>query len=321
MVFYRKYYCWILPAIMFITLLAFSRAVFAQGTSPVLVRVVPRQSQVAVGQLVDVAVEVVDVSDLYAIDVLLSFDPQALEVVDQDPELEGVQVQIGTLLEPGFVVLNLVDNSLGRLRLAMTQLNPAPAKSGTGTIVVVRFLAKAASPPSTVAVLQAKFSSPSGVEIPVGALESGQVEVVQTLAGPTSTSIPAQDPGTPMPTQAEPTAGPTSAGQRQTLPTLSPQPTQDYLSLQATPTGGPPPTVTPTLAPSQTDSPSATQNQVSTPDRPVRQCGDADRTTRYPTLLRAGSSHFLSTRNHRHCHRFRSAESHRGRPGWQYADG
>lgn len=271
MVLYRKIYRWITTAIILLTLLGLSQAALAQSPAAVLVRVIPPGSQAEVGQFVDVAVEVVEVSNLYAIDVLMSFDPQVLQVVDQDPELAGVQVQLGTLLEPGFVVLNLVDNDLGRLRLAMTQLNPAPPKSGTGAIVVVRFLAKAAGPPSTVAVLQAKFSSPTGVEIPVGSLVSGQVEIVQTLAGPTSTSIPAQDPGTPMPTQAPPT----SAGQQQTAPTFPPLPTPDYLRIQATPTGQLPPTATAMQPATQAASATAQGEQAATPTAQPLSAGTA----------------------------------------------
>lgn len=237
---YRKSYRWIALTLLLLSLLRGGRAGLAQSPAGVTVRVTPPRSQVAIDQTLDLAVEVLDVVDLYAIDVLVSFDPNALEVIDQDPELDGVQVSLGTLLEPGFVVLNLVDNSLGRLRLAMTQLNPAPPKSGSGTIVVMRFRAKAAGPPGSVEVLQAKFSSPRGVEIPTERLESAQVQVVQTLAGPSNTPIPAQGAGTPMPTSQQPTAGPTSRGQ-QPLPTFPPPSTPDYLNPQSTPTSLLPP--------------------------------------------------------------------------------
>ena len=219
-----------LVGVIVLSLLAAPAAAAAQSVAPAGVRVAPQAVQVAVGQSVDVAVEVVGVSDLYAIDVLLSYDPQRVEVVDLDPELPGVQVQLGSLLEPGFVILNLVDNSLGRLRFVMTQLNPATPKSGTGSLVVVRLRGKSAGAPAAIEVLGAKLASPAGVEIPVNSVDNGQVEVVQTISGPTNTPIPAQPPGTPMPTPAPPTTVPQGAA----APTFPPTPTRNFLSVQPT---------------------------------------------------------------------------------------
>ena len=85
----------------------------APTASPALVRIAPSQAQVLVGQTVDIGVEIQNVEGLYGIDLLLAFDPQALAVVDMDPELEGIQVQLGTFLEPGFVLVNIADK-IGR---------------------------------------------------------------------------------------------------------------------------------------------------------------------------------------------------------------
>lgn len=248
--------------------------VTAQTGTDVVVRIAPANLRVVVGETVDVAVEVVNVSDLYAIDVLLGFDPQAVEVVDLDPDLDGPQLALGTLLEPGFVLFNLAENELGRARLVMTQLNPATPKSGTGTIVVFRLRGKQVSPPTALEFIQVKFSSPSGQEVVVDDLQDGQVEVVQSLSGPTPTSIPSQAPGTPMPTPLPdtptPTRRPSTATQDLPLtasPTASPSatlaPATATLS-PSTPTLPPSPTASPTtLPPSQTPLPSPTLSGTS----------------------------------------------------------
>ncbi len=209
----------------------------AQTTQAADLRVIPPQAQVAVGQTVDVAVEAINVDNLYAIDLLLAFDPAALEVVDMDPSLPDIQVSLGTLLEPGFVILNLVDNGLGRLRLVMTQLAPATPKSGSGTLMVVRFQGKQAGPPAAVTILSAQLASPQGQEVPLGTLTPGQVQVVQTVSGPSPTAIPSQAPGTPMPTPPPPTALPPGSNQ----PAAAPTATRAFLEI--------PPTALPTLPP------------------------------------------------------------------------
>jgi hypothetical protein len=259
---HRTGYAWISFGLVCLLRLLIATPAFAQTPSPVIIRVNPEQAQMAVGQTVDVSIEVQNVTDLYAIDVLLAYDPQAVEVIDLDPTLEGVQVGLGTFLEPGFVILNLVDNNLGRLRLAMTQLNPATPKSGDGALIVLRLRGKTTRAPTPIEVLTVKLASPAGVEIAVGSIENGGIEVIQTMPAATSTSIPFQNPGTPMPTQKPPTALPTSQGQSVTNPTFPAQPTQDYLN--------PPATATSPVLPSPTPSVTATEAQpVVSPTEPV----------------------------------------------------
>ena len=53
-------------------------------------------------ETIPVEVRVNDVTDLYAVDVKVAFDPSVLEVVDADPAKPGIQVQDG-----GFLVARL----------------------------------------------------------------------------------------------------------------------------------------------------------------------------------------------------------------------
>lgn len=204
---------------------------------PVVVRIAPASVQVAAGETVDVAVEVVDVVDLYAFDVTVTFDPQVVEVVDADPNLPGVQVAQGLFLDPGFAVINAADNTAGSAHFVMTQLNPSGAKSGTGSLVVVKLLGKQVGASSPLTVEDPELARRDGSAIPATP-ESGQVDVI-AAGGPTSTPMPTQGAGTPMATTTpEPTTLPSTA---------TPQPT----ALPATATSGPtqlPPTATADLS-------------------------------------------------------------------------
>jgi len=173
---------------------------YAQGT-PVVVRIAPTSAQVGVGQTVDLAIEVVSVQGMYGFDVDLSFNPSAVEVVDADPDLTGVQVSMGTFMDSGFMIINQADNVAGTLRFAMTQLNPSTAKSGTGNLVVMRFRGKQTNPTSEVMLNSVKIAQPDGTKIPTSPI-SGQIQVVQNVPGPTNTGVPTQGAGTPMPTES-----------------------------------------------------------------------------------------------------------------------
>lgn len=198
--------------------------------APVVVRIVPASVQVAAGETVDVAVEVVDVVDLYGFDVTVTFDPQVVEVVDADPNLPGVQMAQGLFLDPGFAVINAADNTAGSAHFVMTQLNPSEAKSGTGSLLVVKLLGKQAGTSSPLTLEDPQLARRDGFMIPSTPV-SGQVDVI-AAGGPTSTSMPTQGAGTPMAT-APP--GPTA------LPaTATPQPTALPATASSEPTKLPP---------------------------------------------------------------------------------
>jgi Cohesin domain len=175
----------------------------AQGT-PVIVQITPASAQVGVGQTIDLAVEVVNVQGMYGFDVDLGFDPDAVEVVDADPILAGIQVSLGTFMDSGFVITNQVDVVAGNLRFAMTQLNPSIAKSGTGNLVVLRVIGKQANTISEIKLKNVQIAKIDGSEI-FTSPNSGQIQVVQNIPGPTNTSVPTQGAGMSIPTES-PTA-------------------------------------------------------------------------------------------------------------------
>lgn len=205
----------------FIIIMGAESDVYAQA-APVVVRTAPAAAQVGVGQTVDLAIEVVSVQGIYGFDVMLSFDPNAVEVVDSDPNLPGVQVALGTFMDPGFMIINQADNAAGSLRVAMTQLNPSKAKSGTGNLVVVRFKGKQANINSEITLTSVKIVQSDGVKIPNSPI-SGQIQVMQDIPGPTNTGIPTRGAGTPMPTESMVTPVSNTATQQPTepLPTIT----------------------------------------------------------------------------------------------------
>jgi hypothetical protein len=172
--------------------------VYSQNTDVVL-QVSPDSLEVAVGETIDVAVAVQDVTGLYGFDITVGFDPAMVEVVDFDPSQEGVQVALGLFLDPGFVIFNLADNNLGQLRLVMTQLNPSEAKSGSGNLLVIRFRALQAGQ-TPLLLVAGELAQRDGTTF-LPELVNGQLTAVTTtLPLPSNTPIPTRLAGTPLPT-------------------------------------------------------------------------------------------------------------------------
>lgn len=91
--------------------------------------------------ITDVTVRISDVVDLYGGDVLVTFNPALLEVVELRDASDGIADP--ALTPPLFTPRKTFDNTAGTVRYAATQLNPTPAFSGSGNLVVIRFRARA----------------------------------------------------------------------------------------------------------------------------------------------------------------------------------
>jgi hypothetical protein len=160
----------------------------AQEIQETMVRLNPPSLQVGLGASAEVAVEVVDVQELYGFELQLVFDPHVIVVVDADPGRDGIQVRPGDFLDPGFIAVNRVDNESGVIEFAMTQLNPSEPASGSGRLVnfLVRGMRAGASAPLT--PVHALLARRDGMEIPA-TLVPGAVEV-----GPPPVETPADTP-------------------------------------------------------------------------------------------------------------------------------
>lgn len=130
--------------------------------------------------VLDLYIDVNDVTNLYGVDVRLSFDPNIIEIVDFTPT--SAQVTIEPLIDPAlnfdadYWVRNIVDNFRGTLWYAASSLNPTPAATGSGHIAHLKVRAKANGDPNF-AWTYIKLSNPNGVEIPatgtfIGALNA-----------------------------------------------------------------------------------------------------------------------------------------------------
>jgi hypothetical protein len=119
-------------------------------------------------RLLVVTVQLENVTDLYGVEIQLSYDPTQLKVRDEDPRLEGVQIAPGPLLafDDRFVALNQADAQAGLIDFVFTLLKPAPPINKAGVLATVAFEVKGGGP-FKVEVTEAKFVSAQLTAIPV----------------------------------------------------------------------------------------------------------------------------------------------------------
>lgn len=189
-------------------------------TAAATVRPDPAAVDVAAGTIQTIAVVLEDAVDVYGIDVRARFDPALVEIVDADTSKAGVQVAPGAFPQPDFVALNEVDNASGTLRYVITQVNPTPPASGSGTLFSIQVRGKAGGD-STIRIELVEMSNRSGELLPVQTAD-GAIRVTGA-APPAATGIvlatPAGGEQPPAPT-APPAATPVTGGD-QPAPTVS----------------------------------------------------------------------------------------------------
>ena len=148
--------------------------------------------EIPLNACVEVPVEVRDVSDLYAVDLTIRFDPDILQVEDADPNRAGVQPGLATFLDAGMTLFNEVDNETGIVRFVMTQINPSEGKSGSGNLLVLYFMGKQVGA-SPVTVEKVEASNRLGEAIPVSGVDA-EIMVREGAPEVVATPIPVQDP-------------------------------------------------------------------------------------------------------------------------------
>lgn len=234
----------------------------AQTAVTPILRVAPADAEVVVNEITEIALEIVDVQNLYAVDIAMVFDPQVVEIVDADPNTQGIQVALGTFLDPGFVIRNAADNNQGTLRFAMTQVNPSTPRSGSGNILVIRLRGKRAGSTSPLSLTEVNMARGDTTKFSPE-LRSGRIRVLAVSGGnPTPTPLPAQDPSVfATPTPTAPASTPTTAPTSTAAPTPTPtSPVMEPPTAMPSPTPIPPmPTATPpsaatAVSPAQNDS-------------------------------------------------------------------
>ncbi len=181
------------------------------------VKVVPAQQTVqASGEIMSVEVRAENVTSLYGAELLLSFDPSVLQLVD-DSGAATKSVIIGDLFDfpSKFVAANEIDSALGKVKFAMVLLGKVHGKSGSG--VICSFHVKVLNPKQTTITLEATLVSTNnaaGTPFMVAPVVQGAtlvVPVAQPPAGPPAVQPPA--PPTQPTTPSNPGPDPGEAGE------------------------------------------------------------------------------------------------------------
>jgi len=151
-----------------------------------IVLVDPPSQSVDVGQTVSVNIKVDTVTDLYGVDIRLTFDAAKLEAQDAIDTMAGIQISQGDFLDPaqGFMAQNIADNTTGEVRYVFALMAPASAVSGTGVLARITFRAKAEG---TAAISLTSVTLSNNQAEPIAAtLMNGSITVLPA-AGPTPT--------------------------------------------------------------------------------------------------------------------------------------
>jgi hypothetical protein len=239
---------------------------------------------VAPDAIFEVPIIVEEVSELYAIDFEMTFDPNILEAQDGDPNMPGVQLGFGDFLDPGLLLFNTVDNEQGKIRLAMTQANPSEPKSGSGILFVIYFKALQ-SGESELSFTNLQTASRKG-ELIESEAQNSQVKVDPSAPDVEATAIPVINPTAQIiiPTAA-PTEGAADPSVEEETPVetslpateVPPSPTATQIPSSPTATQAPPnPTATEAL-------PSPTATQALPSDTPA-----AEVVNNSPTVMSTG---------------------------------
>jgi cohesin domain-containing protein len=142
------------------------------GRSGPVIAVAPTVLPLQVNHIGRASVTVDDITDLIAFEVHLSFDANALEVIELDD---------GGFIKADLIVQNTFDNAEGTIDYAVAQINHPPA-NGSGTLFEIVFRAKAQSKSpirfreTQAAPVGALFSDSHGLAIQVS-LINGSVNV------------------------------------------------------------------------------------------------------------------------------------------------
>ena len=218
-VYYRLFFAVILMAILASPSLM---TVQAQST-PAEVGVI-ESFEVAPGSTIQVPVYIRGVQELYGVDLTLEFDPDVVQVIDQDPAMEGIQVSLGKFLDPGLLLFNIADNEEGTIRFTMSQYNPSEPKSGEGILLLISFEGLTESK-TNLEVTSVSLATREGAEIASRGLENS-LAVVSGAPGQQVTFAVAEATGMILIQTATPTPLPTATATAtaKPLPTATPQP-------------------------------------------------------------------------------------------------
>ncbi len=168
-----KYFC----VIPFVTLLILLTVRSASSTA--LVFIDPVTTTVVIGSSFSIDVRIADVANLYGAEIELGYDSSILEATAIIP---------GDAPQPDFVVVSNIDNNLGVITYAVTQLAPTPPKTGDFVIAHINFK-KITSGTTALDINSIVLSDPNGLPITVFT-QGGVVEGATTVfIDPATTTV------------------------------------------------------------------------------------------------------------------------------------
>jgi hypothetical protein len=104
-----------------------------------LVHFDPSSTAILIGEREQVDLVIKNANQLYGFEVRIRFDPDVVQVVDQDQESPGAQIAPGDFynVNQGFLVVNKADNDVGEIIFAFTLLAPAVPLNGDGILLSI----------------------------------------------------------------------------------------------------------------------------------------------------------------------------------------
>ena len=139
----------------------------ASAQTGTVVRVDPTFQQVQPGATFTLTIQIDDVVNLYAFEILISFPPDKLEVVSASH---------GDFLEGPFLGLITWDNDAGTVTAIVSQQNPTEPQTGSGRLVVITFQALGDRTDADIVLSEVTLSDNNGFEIPCS-LQDGRVHI------------------------------------------------------------------------------------------------------------------------------------------------
>jgi len=135
-------------------------------------------SSLQVGSEVTIAIQLQNITDLYGVEIQLSFNPGILQVQDDKAGTVGIQIQPGDVPDPQlcFVVQNAADNAAGIIAYGVSLLRPSPPATGSGVLARFRFKGLAAGT-SNVSITRLSIVASDSCCLDV-TKESGSITVV-----------------------------------------------------------------------------------------------------------------------------------------------
>ncbi len=207
--------------IMTLLIAAYISPLLAQGGTHV--KFEPEETTIGVGETQEVAVVIENVTNLAGVEIYIVFDPTVVEVMDADPDKEGVQVARGDLLGLGYEINEV---SEGMMEYVLTVLGQEPA-SGSGEIIRITFrgIAEGSTHLTFDSVLLADpQSSGIGASMQNGYITVGSDEGADDVTPPPPTPTRISPPIEETPTEEAPPSALPTPTPPPPMPTPTPQP-------------------------------------------------------------------------------------------------